>query len=257
MDISDERISELIAAAVAGELSPDEEAELDALRQLHPGIAEEIASLRGVAARLSDAEATWTEVAPDDALRDRLRALFDADGLGATASATSAPPTAVPPAPASDAPTGPEASAAPVRRPSRWVVGMLGAAACVGIGLGAGLLVPAALSAPPTGPPGTLGAVEPVEVRDASDGTAIDADLVAHTWGTEAVLDATGLEVGATYAIVFIGTDGSEFSAGEMLGSPVAIHCRVNAAVLREDVARLEIRDDAGIAIAAAEVPDV
>lgn len=254
MDISDERISELIAAAVAGELSPEEEAELDALRRLHPGIAEEIASLRGVAARLTEAEATWTEVAPDDALRDRLRALFDADGLAATASATSTPPTAVPPAPASDAP---EASAVPVRRPSRWVVGMLGAAACVGIGLGAGLLVPAALSAPPTGPPGTLGAVEPVEVRDASDGTAIDADLVAHTWGTEAVLDATGLEVGATYAIVFIGTDGSEFSAGEMLGSPVAIHCRVNAAVLREDVARLEIRDDAGIAIAAAEVPDV
>lgn len=251
MDFSDERISELIAAAVAGELSSQEETELDALRRRHPWIAEEITSLRGVAARLSEADATWTEVAADPALRDRLSALIDADELAAPATAAT-PPVPVPPPPgASAAPT------APVRRPARWVVGMLGAAACLGIGLGAGLLVPAALSAPPTGPPGTLGAVEPVEVRDASAGTAIDADLVAHTWGTEAVLDATGLDVGATYAIVFIGTDGSEFSAGEMLGSTVAIHCRVNAAVLREDVARLEIRDETGLAIAAAEVPEV
>ena len=230
MDKSDDRISELVAAAVAGELSPDDAAELDALRRVHPWIDAEIESLREVALRLEASGVTWSEASPGGDLRDRI-------AVGIAAEETGAPPTA--------------------RRPSRLLVTVLGAAACIGIGVGAGLIVPAALSAPPSGPPGTLGVVEHVELRGESVGTEIDADLVAHTWGTEAVVDATGLDVGATYSIVFIGTDGSEFSAGAMLGSSVSIHCRVNAAVMREDVARFEIRDEEGDPVAAAEVPNV
>ena len=114
-----------------------------------------------------------------------------------------------------------------------------------------------AIDSTPNGPPGTLGAIEAIDLRNEPTGTTIDADVVAHTWGTEAVLDATGLEVGATYAVILVGADGTEFSAGAMLGSAVPIHCRVNAAVMREDVVRLEIRDaEAGI-VAAAELPEV
>lgn len=262
MDINDDRVSELIAAAVAGELSAAEAVELDDLRRTHPEIDDEIASLSGVVRRLEDTAATWSEAPSDTSgLRDRLSAALAAEAFAAPASAPAAAAAAAAPAASSSAsePALVPVKTAPAagRRPSRWVVTLLGAAACIGIGVGAGVLVPAALSAPPTGPPGTLGVVEHVDVRDATAATAIDADLVAHTWGTEAVLDATGLDVGATYSIVFIGTDGAEFSAGEMLGSPVAIHCRVNAAVLREDVARLEIRDAGGAPVAAAEVPDV
>lgn len=251
MQNSDDRVSELIAAAVAGELSPADAVELDGLRRTHPWIDEEIASFRGLVARLDASEAAWTDV-PDDAdhtsehaLRDRITA-----AIAAEESAPIIRPSTSAPVPLVAAPRRPP-------RTRRWVGAMLGAAACIGLGIGVGVLLPAAFSAPPTGPPGTLGAVEHVDLRDESVDTVIDADLVAHTWGTEAVVDATGLDVGATYAIVFIGTDGAEFSAGAMLGSPVAIHCRVNAAVLREDVARLEIRDASGDAVATADVPNV
>lgn len=243
MDDTDDRIAQLIAAAAAGELSPEEAVELDALRRIHPRIDAEIASLSALVARLDAAEVAWSEVAPDAALRDRITVGIAAD------ERTAFEPAFVPAA----APT-----ALSRRRSSRWVGAVLGAAACIAIGVGVGLVAPPLLSpSPPSGPPGTLGAVENIDVRDEADGTAIDADLVAHTWGTEAVLDATGLDVGATYSIVFVGIDGSEFSAGEMLGSPVEIHCRVNAAVLREDVARLEIRDASGASVAAADVPNV
>lgn len=257
MDNSDDRVSELIAAAVAGELSAADAVELDALRRSHPWIDDEIASLSALVLRLDAAEVTWSEASSeassDTSLRDRITAGIASEELASEELASAQPsPASAPPA------RVPAPVASPVRRRSpRWAALMLGAAACIGIGVGAGIIVPAALSAPPSGPPGTLGAVEHIDVRDESAGTAIDADLVAHTWGTEAVVDASGLDVGATYAIVFIGTDGSEFSAGEMLGSSVAIHCRVNAAVLREDVARLEIRDAAGDPVAAAELPNV
>lgn len=247
MDDTDDRIAQLIAAAAAGELTPEEAAELDALRRIHPGIDEEIASLSALVARLDAAEVAWSDVAPDAALRDRITVGIAAD------ERTAFEPASVPPSVPATAPT-----ALSRRRSSRWVRGVLGAAACIAIGVGVGLVAPPLLSpSPPSGPPGTLGAVENIDVRDEADGTAIDADLVAHTWGTEAVLDATGLDVGATYSIVFVGIDGSEFSAGEMLGSPVEIHCRVNAAVLREDVARLEIRDASGASVAVADVPNV
>nr|WP_314841071.1 hypothetical protein [uncultured Microbacterium sp.] len=256
MDDSDDRVSELIAAAVAGELSTEEQRELDALRRDRPWIGDEIASLRGVVSRLDATDLRWidsaterrSEASSESDLRDRIRAGIAADDIGVPADAEPRFPTPIPTA----------ASAAPAaRRHPRRLGAMLGAAACVGIGVGLGVLIPAALSAPPSGPPGTLGAVEPVDVRGEAAGTTIDADLVAHTWGTEAVVDATGLEVGATYSVVFVGADGDEFSAGEMLGSPVAIHCRVNAAVLREDVYRLEIRDESGDPVATADVPTV
>lgn len=242
MDNSDDRVSELVAAAVAGELSPEEAAELDALRRTHPWIDAEIESLRGVALRLEGSTVTWSEVTPGGDLRDRIVADMAAEESTATAESSATEGSSAPPV---------------ARRPSRLLVTVLGVAACVGVGLGAGLIVPAAISAPPSGPPGTLGAVEHVDMRGEADGADIDADLVAHTWGTEAVVDAEGLDVGATYSIVFIGTDGSEFSAGAMLGSSVSIHCRVNAAVMREDVARFEIRDEDGAAVAEAEVPAV
>lgn len=227
MHSPDDRTAELIAGAVAGELSPDERRELDALRAQHPWIDKEIAELRRLTADLDGM--TWQEIEPGAALRDRVAAIPYAAPVDIT----------------------------PVRasRRTRWILPAVGAA-CLAVGLAVGVALPPAGTAP-TGPPGTLGALENIDVRDEPSGAVIDADLVAHTWGTEAILDATGLDVGVTYAVVLVGSDGTEFSAGAMLGSEVPIHCSVNAAVLREDVVRLEIRDSRTGVVASADLPEI
>lgn len=231
MHSPDERVESLIAAAIAGELTPLEQDELARLRLDHPWIDAEIARLGAISDRLTDADITWRTPVVSSSLRERT--------LGDL--------------PSTSGEARPPREAARTRQRG-WVTPLL-AAACLLVGLVIGAGVPALTSTPPSGPPGTLGAVEPIELGAVEAGVDVEADLVAHTWGTEAVLDVTGLEAGETYAVVFIGADGTEFSAGEMLGSAVAIHCRLNAAVLRQDAARLEIRGDGAEVIAAAVLP--
>lgn len=249
MDVPDERAAELIAGAVAGDLTADEVAELDRLRAADPTIDHEIASLRAVADRISAHDLDWVEVSADDALRDRISAATSGGAAAAAAEATLLPPPV------------PMSAGATTGRARRRGFAPLLAAACLALGLmlglGAGLAAPVVFEATPQGPPGTLGAVEPIEVQGEPAGVEVDADIVAHTWGTEAVLRATGLSVGETYSVVLIGTDGQEFSAGEMIGSTVPILCHLNAAVLREDVASMVIRTADGQTVATAELPAV
>lgn len=224
MHASDDRIEELIAAAVADQLTPGEGDELRALAHEHPWIDVEIERLRDVAGRVGAVEDPWRDAVVTQALRERI--------LG-------------------DVPVRQERPAA--RR--AWVPPLVGAA-CLTVGLAVGAGIPALTSLPPSGPPGTLGAYEPIAVDDEVRGVEVDAELVAHTWGTEAVLDVTGLDVGSVYRVVFLGEDGTEFPAGEMLGSEVAIHCRLNASVLREDTVRFEIRDAGSGVVASADLPE-
>ncbi|TQJ30893.1 hypothetical protein [Microbacterium sp. SLBN-146] len=240
MNTPDDRIAELIAAALAGELTPSESAEFDRLRRDHPRIDDELRELGIVSDRLRRGDVVWTTPRDADALRERvLSSLPAVDAPAIDARAGAAPVTVTPVRP----------------RPRRWITPLVGAA-CLAAGLVIGLGVPGLTNQPPSGPPGTLGAVEPLQVRDDLDGIDVEAELVAHTWGTEAILEATGLDVGATYAVVFIGADGSEFSAGEILGSEVPILCRMNAAVMRGDTVRFELRDAAAEVIAHADLPE-
>lgn len=223
MHTPDDRIEELVAAAVAGDRSPREEDELRRLAAAHPWVDVEIERLRAIAARVEDADVAWIDAPVTAALRERILGEIAAPAVG------------------------------PARPRRVWVSPLIGAA-CLAVGLALGAGLPALSSLPPSGPPGTLGAYEQVAVA-ANDGVRVETDLVAHTWGTEAVIDATGLTVGAIYRVVFIAEDGTEFPAGEMLGSPVAIHCRLNAAVLREETVRLEIRDASSAVVASADLP--
>ena len=111
-----------------------------------------------------------------------------------------------------------------------------------------------ALQAPPDGPPGTLGALEDVTFSEQPAGTTVDAALVAHTWGTETVLELDGLAVGEEFEVVLVGDDGEEYLSGTFLGADRTVTCRMNAAVLREDVSQLQIRDGGGAVVAVSDV---
>ncbi|MFF0909934.1 hypothetical protein ACFWZW_04495 [Microbacterium enclense] len=233
MRTPDDRWADLAAAALAGELSEKEAAEFEDLRRADPARAREFAELDALTRRLRQGDLTWTTPRDTGDLGTRIEAsLAREEGVLLARDAAGSRP----------------------RR--RWVLPAV-AAACLAVGLVVGLTGPGVLSPVPAGPPGTLGAVEAVEVSEDAGGIAVDADVVAHTWGTEAYLEAEGLTVGATYELVFVGADGGEFSAGEILGSEVPIVCRMNAAVLREDAVRMELRDNARTVVAHADLPTV
>lgn len=246
---NDERRAELIAAALADDLTSAEAAEFDALRAVDPTIDAEFAELRDIAGSLNarpPALTPWSDASPGPELRARIHE------TGAESAATAVAPVHL-------IALGGRARRPRATRPRSRSIGVLvtAGAACLAVGLALGIVLPGALSAPPSGPPGTLGAIESIDLTGEPDGMQIEAEIVAHSWGTEAVLDAEGLDAGVTYSIVMLGADGEEFTAGAMLGSDAAIHCRVNAAVLRESVVRVEIRDADDVTVAAASLPSL
>lgn len=236
MRTPDDRWAELAAAALAGELTAAQAIEFDDIRRSDPARAEEYTALEEITARLRQGDLGWTASRDTGDLFARIEASVDRSDAASAGV--------------------PRAVALPRAR-RRWVTPVV-AAACLaaGIILGAN---GASLSGSPTpsGPPGTLGAVEQIAVSDDVRGVDVSAEVVAHTWGTEAYLEASGLDVGATYELVFVGVDGTEFTAGEVLGSTVPIVCRMNAAVLRGDAARMELRDRGDVVIAHADLPAV
>jgi hypothetical protein len=253
-DLEPDRRAELIAAALSGELTSEEGAELDALRAADPSVDAEFAELSALVGGLPAVE-RWEHVAPSAALAARVAAI-DAD---APPAATPAPDLAAVTEQRPDAPIPSEAPVTPIRssrRGLRPLLLLVGAAACVAVGLGGGALLAAPRGAV-EGPPGTLGAIEEVDFAGAPASVEIDGALVAHTWGTETVLTVDGLAQGAAFTVVVVGEDGAEYESGAFLGSSVPIDCRLNAAVLREDVAAVAIRSLEGGQIAVAEVPSV
>ena len=122
--------------------------------------------------------------------------------------------------------------------------GIAAAAACLAM-FAAGLAVPG-----PAGPP------QETLALDAQAGIEAEAALVAHTWGTEVKFEIVGLTDGERYEVTFLSRDGRRVSAGTILGvddRPVV--CAMNAALLRENAARLEVAASDGAVVLAAAVP--
>jgi hypothetical protein len=249
-DDADDRAAELMGGALAGELTVAERAELAALIEADPALGVELEQLGATVTDLGRGVDGWREESPSEELRDRV--LAATAGPAARAGIVSADS-----APAGSTPGQQHRPRAPRRR-SFWVP-----AACFAGGVlvaATGFVVaPGLQDGPPQGPPGTLGAVEDVALDGGPGsvaGARIDASLVAHTWGTETVLEIEGLPVGEGYDVVLIGADGQEYDSGSFLASAVTIDCRMNAAVMRSDVERLEIRQDDGAVVTAATLPD-
>lgn len=228
MSTNHDRRDELVAAAAAGELTDDEREELRSIAAIDPTVDEDIADFRRLAARLGGAGPAlpWDETTPSATLRERV--ISSTDPKNGTRRI----------------------------RPSV----LAAAAAVVGIAVGAaGVLgidtVMQTPAGPVSGPPGTLGAFEVVEFTDTPSGIDIEGGLVAHTWGTETVLEMDGVPDRGTYEVYVVEQSGAARASGTFLGSEVTIDCRMNAAVLRRDVGGIEIRSSDGSVIARATVP--
>jgi hypothetical protein len=247
-DDRDARRALLISGALSGDLNTAEQDELDALRRTDPTVDSEIRELTEVLRATTAAAPSWDASAPSDALRDRVLAL-SSEGDVAGAPPVAEPVTATP-VPA--IPTDGAHVSAVRRRP--WLLA-LGAAACVAVGAGGVLLGQPTVPGPPTGPPGTLGAIEQISFSGEPIGVEIDGSLVAHTWGTETILNMTGLTDANPYNVVLVTVTGESLDSGSFLGSTVAIDCEMNAAVMREAVASVEIQDASGTIVARAQLP--
>lgn len=106
-------------------------------------------------------------------------------------------------------------------------------------------------------PAGPAVPTEQVAVEVNEPGVTVDdATLIAHTWGTELVLKASGLEDTGAYQLVFRRADGTTVSGGTFIGvGGRPLTCRMNAAVLRADTVAFVIRDSAGTAVMTAKLP--
>ena len=245
---------ELIAAALAGELTAEEAAELDRLRAEDPSVDEELASFGTVLAGLGGV-GRWEEQEPSPDLRARVAALtgpalvaLPTDRSAETGSADTRS------ADTRDADTR-RADARPARG-RRIALAVTAAAACLALGAVGGLALQSLGDRPPEGGPGTLGAVESIAFAGDS-ALDIDAELVAHTWGTETILRGSGFAVGESYELVLVTATGVRLPSGSFLGSTAELDCALNAAVLRASVASIEITDESGGAVAVAELPVV
>ncbi len=104
-------------------------------------------------------------------------------------------------------------------------------------------------------PPAKAPPVETISVQTAGGGIDASAGLVAHTWGTELKLEATGLRDGATYRAWFTDTDGVRTTAGTFLGTGEdAVKCSLNAALLRPAATDLTITDIGGSVVMTADL---
>ena len=137
--------------------------------------------------------------------------------------------------------------------PSRRALLISGAAAAVGaVGgvVGANIAhdePPAASPGPPTEPLSFVAGSASVA------GSTLAGKVINHTWGVELLLDATGLPVGSAFRVLYVDVDDAPMEAGGFVGAELPIHCRCNAALLRDRIGAIEIRDGSDSVVARAD----
>ena len=123
-------------------------------------------------------------------------------------------------------------------------------AAGIGIGIGIGTTID----------DGTAPSVVPIEQlalvpAGSAAPTVTSAGLIAHTWGVEVRLVATGFRSGEVYRAAVRTGDGRLVPAGEFLGvGDRALTCNLQAALLRPDATGFVITDAAGAEVLRTEL---
>lgn len=89
---------------------------------------------------------------------------------------------------------------------------------------------------------GVAVAYETVAVRTLDPAVHAQARLVAHTWGTEVTLVASGFELGTAYRVTVTDDAGRVVSAGEFLGTGEReMVCNLNSSILRADASSFQV----------------
>lgn len=132
-----------------------------------------------------------------------------------------------------------------------WPSALAGAAAAAAVAAVLAVVAPFAREAPPGGGPSPAPR-EPVSFALVPAGAKVNANLVAHTWGTEIELVARGLAPGRTYTVTFVRSDGSRVPAGTFLGvAGRPVLCDLNAALLRKDAASVVVTSGSAVVLRA------
>lgn len=244
MTRGDDRRAELLGAALGGDLSDAERRELDLLRQDDPQLDAELAALGDLASTLGGTRHPWRSESPPPDLGTRVSAMVAAAEAGGARGSDHHP----------------DDELAARRRPHGMRVYLGRAAAAVVLvatGAVGALATQQWTQAPPDGPPGTLGAVEPIAFAGQPAQSEITAHVVAHTWGTETLLEIDGLREGVSVDVILVDLEGNTIDSGSFLGTEVTVECAMNAAILREEVAQIRLTSDDGSVDAAADLPRV
>ena len=142
-----------------------------------------------------------------------------------------------------------EAEARGRHRRRRWYAWSAAAAAAVVLVVVGLVALAPLLSGPPT---------EPVAFSEVPPGVEAEADLIPHTWGTETVLVADGLEVGQTYDVTLTSEGGEQVSSGTFVVTEEGpITCNLTAALLRENTTQLQVLADGGEPVLQADLPNI
>jgi anti-sigma factor RsiW len=99
-------------------------------------------------------------------------------------------------------------------------------------------------------------ALEPLSFSVAP-GMKVEGHLIAHAWGTEIRLVASGLRDGQTYKVTLVSEDGERVNSGTFIGAgDKLVRGTFTAALLRKDAARLEVRTPGGELVFLAKLPE-
>lgn len=110
--------------------------------------------------------------------------------------------------------------------------------------------------APSDSPPVANLPLESVEVGQAMPGVVADVDIVAHSWGVEVKLRATGFVAGKSYDVSVLSADGTQHSAGEFVGTgDQEMTCNLNSSVLRDEATGFEVRNAQGRVVLVSTFP--
>ncbi|MGQ0776320.1 MAG: anti-sigma factor family protein [Pseudonocardiales bacterium] len=209
-------LREQLGAYALGQLTGEESRAVQAHLQTCADCRAEVDALVPVAAALRTVDPDWLEETPP------------------------APPP-LSPAVLREVRSGRRGSTAPEVGRSRRALLLTAAAgvATVAAAGGIGYRVGAGTMTPPVG--------EPTSVRAMTPQIRATANLVAHTWGMEVKLTATGFAPGEAYRVSVTDRAGRTVNAGEFIGTGDAeMRCNLNSSVLRADAASFQVRDPAG-----------
>jgi len=127
-------------------------------------------------------------------------------------------------------------------RPRRRDVLVGGIAASIGVALGVGGVVVTGGDDDSDGPP-----TEPISFAAAATGVTTEASLIAHTWGTELLLDVAGLPAEQDYQVLYSPPSGDAVLAGSFRSvADTLMKCRFNASLLRDDLTAVVITEPGG-----------